>query len=519
MHFLRFETDHHANLHVMPPLDHNKLGKDKHLVIGDLHGNALKLIYILVRHGIIKNMTDNVYAELVNIYNMPIDKITKEVISHFNKIISNLEISAKGSLHLLGDETADRGKCDAFTKAIFDALDASNVIVKICPSNHSLEFFMARERANPYTYKQRYYFSKSNNKIPTIIDPNQLTSLTNMMTLVKKGIISIDEIDQQVERSYIPKLELVSYIIPTNKSGIILLFHALADASILPHLARVLGTPFSSDSLDDLTASIDLMNAKYCDIVQQKNLHSYINQDIIYQLYDKAKVIDPSRYPLEYLMVNRNANTVDPNLARGGEGEKAYSIHYLHGHDKTKVGKHHTSLDNAFGKVPGIGVGQYNYLHIDGIAPNNLLANVIPPRVEERRYDPFIDKFNIYMNLIKLKADTHENTHKTAAISARKLHAALVKAKYRKYEVSKLQFVDDCIKAINIARVELNKHRSWRGILLNVSTFIASIVFSPMFVVSLGVGIYHYKKYNKFTLWQTNSATQLNMLEKHLRCL
>ena len=90
------------------------------ITIGDLHGNAMKLIFVLVKHGFIRGLTNEDYNEFVKIYQTPVDQIAKEHLDRFNAILDNssLEFNNVCKLNMLGDEFADRGSNDYFTLKI-----------------------------------------------------------------------------------------------------------------------------------------------------------------------------------------------------------------------------------------------------------------------------------------------------------------------------------------------------------------------------------------------------------------
>src|SRR5579883_2145455 len=83
--------------------------------IGDLHGNALKLLHFLVRQNVI-NLDEAEYAEFVKLYKKDSKEITKEDLDViFEKILAKMTANPVGTVRLIGDELSDRGANDYFT--------------------------------------------------------------------------------------------------------------------------------------------------------------------------------------------------------------------------------------------------------------------------------------------------------------------------------------------------------------------------------------------------------------------
>ena len=110
-----------------------------HVSLGDIHGNALKLMYILIEEGVLK-VTSEQYATLHRIYMIPVIKLTKEDIKDFENIVSILPINPQKAITIIGDELADRGNNDYFTLLILKKLHKAGLNIDIMLSNHSVEY-------------------------------------------------------------------------------------------------------------------------------------------------------------------------------------------------------------------------------------------------------------------------------------------------------------------------------------------------------------------------------------------
>lgn len=118
---------------------------DLAITLGDLHSNPMKLIHILVHHGIM-DMRQETFDALWKIYDAfktTISNLTDAdktilLLRDFNRLIMPLTIHKPGLLILIGDELADRGKNDFLMLIILQKLHDAEVPYWIQLSNHSL---------------------------------------------------------------------------------------------------------------------------------------------------------------------------------------------------------------------------------------------------------------------------------------------------------------------------------------------------------------------------------------------
>lgn len=99
--------------------DVGRASKDAKLVIGDIHGNAIKLLYILIAAGVI-DMKSEDYQRCVDLYYDHKHKDSAESAKEFNECLSKVRINPDApDIHFLGDIVVDRGRNDQYTKEIF----------------------------------------------------------------------------------------------------------------------------------------------------------------------------------------------------------------------------------------------------------------------------------------------------------------------------------------------------------------------------------------------------------------
>lgn len=93
-----------ADLSKLPTVDsQHRGGLGSEITIGDLHGNAMKLIYMLAKHDIASNLTQELYTELVNIYNVPVHNLTKDNLLNFKHILNKIDFKSGALVRLIGD--------------------------------------------------------------------------------------------------------------------------------------------------------------------------------------------------------------------------------------------------------------------------------------------------------------------------------------------------------------------------------------------------------------------------------
>jgi hypothetical protein len=167
-----------VDIYQFPSVD--LIDKGTQITIGDLHGNAMKLMFMLVTHGIATNINKEDYENLVKIYSIQAENLTKEHLGDFNKILAKIEFNSDSTIRLIGDELADRGNNDYFTLKILEKLHDHKVPVEIIVSNHSIEFIEASEKQKDF-------------RAPMLNNEHAL-SMKNLQTLVEKGIVEREEI-------------------------------------------------------------------------------------------------------------------------------------------------------------------------------------------------------------------------------------------------------------------------------------------------------------------------------------
>lgn len=331
------------NLDEHPGIDSEHLPDSANqYTIGDLHGNALRLLHFLVLQNIMEISPEN-YAFLVKTYKKNVHELTAEDLTSFEAIITSGKFNLVGVIRFIGDILADRGQNDFFTLIILKALKEKGINYEILLSNHDATFIVNYEKYRkagkaggfPSSASEMYY------------EADPCDSLKNLAILIDKKLVEPSVIDDIIENCYKPALKLVSYTVDPEKSKITLFMHAPNGFATLKNLAKVLAIPFSNRTLVSLAKSIDRLNSKFHEMcVSSDNMSPYISTN---EIEGEASKVDPNRHPFISLIWHRNVTDIDT-----GEGVSDYELVFVFGHQlcaDRKAGNIFF-LDNFFGRTP-----------------------------------------------------------------------------------------------------------------------------------------------------------------------
>ncbi len=196
------------------------------ITLGDLHGNALKLLYFLVREGIFKIKSDD-YFEFCNIYEEeslsvasawfsfqggPVSDLDSIKVAKLGAILERIEVNpAPPKIRLIGDTLSDRGANDYFTLKIIKKLGVAHVPLEIILSNHDLGFIefilnlsSSPQSLNPADLSEQLELLKSNK----VVKPND--SLIRMVLSVVALPEIWPEINEIFSNYYLRALKVVS---------------------------------------------------------------------------------------------------------------------------------------------------------------------------------------------------------------------------------------------------------------------------------------------------------------------
>jgi len=326
----------HADLRIPPrPLEVNK--GHKHITLGDLHGNAIKLIYTLIEEGVLEVEEKN-YRILNYLYNSSPEDLTIEDIVRFKSILDSTTVNKDKSITLIGDELADRGNNDWFTLLVIKKLHEAEVDLDIIISNHGVDFFEELEGIKPS------------------IQSSFTCSYQNMALLITYGLISEDEVEDLVNDHYIPVIKALGYSI-SDTGELTIYSHAPIGLETIEAIALELGVTYDDKNQASLMRTIDLINREIHELFTTKKLAEFLKDEELKVINDKTvKENDPIplKYPLFRLIWNRGLGTELRMKSKNG----LFEISDVHGHvgllpiktiDGLPSSKHY-NVDNNFGK-------------------------------------------------------------------------------------------------------------------------------------------------------------------------
>jgi len=309
----------------------------KHISLGDLHGNAMKLIYTLIEEGFLE-LSDKDYDILNYIYELEPDELDADDLDSFKSILDSAKVNNEKSITLIGDELADRGNNDWFMLLLLKKLHEAHVDVEVIISNHSVEFI------------------RKLSGVSASIDNSVTRSYANMEIFVLKDLIAKEDIYDIFTNHYIPMVKALSYSI-SNKEELTIYSHAPIGLETIEAISLKLKVDYDETTQASLMRTIDNINKKIKELFISGELVTILKLEG--EAAFAAKVINanvpiPIEYPLIRLVWNRELGSELRMKSKDG----SFEIKDVHGHiGKTPImaedglpSPSHQNLDNNFGK-------------------------------------------------------------------------------------------------------------------------------------------------------------------------
>ena len=239
---------------------------DQTITIGDMHGNAMKLIWILLRQGVIKMKEDD-FAALWEIYDssglgMGFYQNTKDLLidgfsfdsgrlQEFYNILSRVQVNNGYQLRLIGDVFSDRGNNDWLTMKVLEKLHQGNVSTEILASNHDAMLLAVLDGDVSAGAWRNYAYIE------------QQRSEYALFAMLRKRVIKHDELQCLAEQHILPFLKLFSYVLSSDEQAITLFMHAPNSCDVIRTIAGYFGVNYKADSAKDLAGTIDAINSAF----------------------------------------------------------------------------------------------------------------------------------------------------------------------------------------------------------------------------------------------------------------
>lgn len=331
-----------VDINICPALDvANQAMGGVQITVGDLHGNAQKLLYILKRHGFI-DITAEDYAAFFNIYRK--NRLEKRDLQRFNDILNRIEVqpaARQSFLRLIGDVLADRGMNDYFTLKILKKLRDQQIPFEMLIANHDAEFIAS--------YEKKLGFNSSK------LGSQQAQSAYNLQELLTRKLITPEELHELVESTVKLALVTLSYSLNETQDKITVYSHGVIGLNNMRHIAQALGVHYADDSAIVLAQTIEAINARFVEHVKNNTITDLLKLDQIdIEAINGLKPIDEEKFPFAHLIWNRKPDGL----------ERPQHIYFVHGHDiHDKTMNNIFNLDNILGKTLSMHQGTYTALY------------------------------------------------------------------------------------------------------------------------------------------------------------
>jgi hypothetical protein len=319
------------------------------ITIGDLHSNPIKLLYSLVRHGVVTLAEDD-FSALVDLYTDAAEQcaLDSETLTKYRSLLAQMKLvdGALGRVTLIGDELCDRGVNDLLVLELLGAMQRMGVNYEIIFSNHGAEFIRGYETGR---------FGH------TLLGEGQGKSMLSLNTCISSGVVTRSYVDDLIERAYKPKLNLLSYTVSEDGKEMNLYSHAIIGWQTLPALCARLGVAYKDATLIDLTATIDKLNEVFSAHCVANEINTLLNNESIVKI-NSNRHTSATEDSLEIAIWNKKRELVDRTATKND-----YKVNFVFGHAPHDSYLNVFGLDSNLGKHHNAPIGDYNLLVSHGI--------------------------------------------------------------------------------------------------------------------------------------------------------
>lgn len=255
------------------------IDKEKCITLGDMHGNAYKLLYLLAYHGYLKfNDEDKLrktLQTLKELYHLEPIHYQASDYDMMQAHIHAIEFQQETSLRLMGDLLADRGMNDLMTLLILKRLIECKVALEIIFSNHDAVFIQAMEA--PYAEGQEFNFRFA-------LKTKTRCSAEAINVFLKRDWLKPKELEELLNTCYKPFLKMIGYAKLGDKE--VVFTHAPCDRLQLNVLVQFcIGNQFIPEDVRNaqLIQQIDAVNGFFTRRLEMGNLSSLLCQKKAYR--------------------------------------------------------------------------------------------------------------------------------------------------------------------------------------------------------------------------------------------
>ncbi|CEG55939.1 hypothetical protein [Legionella fallonii] len=308
---------------------------------GDTHGNAIALVRYLYEAGII-NISQEQYIELIKIYEIDSlirdrSALNQKVLQRFRDILrdgfSHAHVPNGVTLRCFGDMLADRGSNDLLSLLTLLEMRLAFPELRgvILLSNHDKCLLSNYLRGALAPGK----------KLTMELSP--CNSLTRLKWLIDNHIISYDEVEDMIQKAYLPALKLVDYVRKEDGSIDIMSHAPLTLSAIDKAMHEFLPANHHKDiyaSADDVAYVLDQLNIIFSEGLMDKKSPMY-----------QALTTPPSKTNPIYNFIWPRLTDIGPEIE-----VPSYNCRFRHGHDgspgEIKIhGVTYIGYNSIFGKT------------------------------------------------------------------------------------------------------------------------------------------------------------------------
>ncbi|OGT47939.1 MAG: hypothetical protein A3E83_08880 [Gammaproteobacteria bacterium RIFCSPHIGHO2_12_FULL_41_20] len=346
------------------PISTNSPVENSQITIGDLHANALKLVWFLIKEGVY-TLGDEDYQALQILYDKyrppgpysGAPDLAAEDLTRFNQLIAKLQkrdsLPSGILIRLIGDELADRGANDYFILKIFEKLHHDGIGLECVFSNHGTEFIEALETSN------------TADDFIAFLSPLDLSNQIHSLKALQRLVANSDDREGQFQKvqklyedHYRPHFRALSYTLSEDKQSITLYTHAPVGLDVIKACVDRLNTfadtyvfppiVYDDSTAEKLASTIDAMNSVFLDyFVKQGKMRELYRND------NKDEDITATTDPFALLMWRRDRHL--RSTPEQPQEQHSYHLYFVHGHDG-ESNRHDNvfNLNNRLGQFANI---------------------------------------------------------------------------------------------------------------------------------------------------------------------
>ncbi|HYF97702.1 MAG TPA: hypothetical protein VD770_01835, partial [Coxiellaceae bacterium] len=355
-----------VDLSVYPEIDGaHPAAADVQLNINDLHANPIKLLYVLLRQGVI-SLDQGQYASLFYLYSNLSNPLTAEHYENYRSLLNEIKfnVGSVALVRLMGSVLAASGQNDLLVLQFLKILRDRGVPYEILPSCHDIQFIEAYE--NNKTFGSDLACSKK-----------FVSSMVALNKTIEDGLITRSEVEKLINDAYKPALKLLSYSLRDDGKAITIYSAATINLDVIKNLAKKLEVGYGDASIAQLVKTIDSINASFIELRDSNSItQSFFIGEPLYVRTIMQKALNGERKlkvkenPFELLLLNKFAT----ELARPIDG--AYELNFVDIHGEASNG-------SIYSLASLLGAGAYNGLLSSNVkltGPYNVLYSQETPK-------------------------------------------------------------------------------------------------------------------------------------------